>query len=101
MTADRTRNSKDRPLLMEASTVGVELAAYALKVRFEAMVRQAERGGITVVADADSVSVRFVPTASIRDGDDLRELGVSARVHNACGGSGSGVSDPITHGAKP
>lgn len=79
--------------------IHAELAAYALKVKLERLVAQAKRAGVVVVADADAVAIRLVPEVEIREGVDLRELGVTARVHNACGSS-SGGSDPSTHGVR-
>ncbi len=90
---------KDGLSFKAASTIGAELAAYAMKVKLEKMVKQAERNGVVVVVDVDAIAVRFIPASEMTEGADLRSLGVTARVHNACGGSSAGASHPVTHGA--
>ena len=80
---------KNGPSFKAASRIGTELAAYALKVKFEKMVAQAKRSGVIVAVDADSIAVRFIPEIDVEPGADLRNLGVTASVHNACGGGGA------------
>ena len=94
----RTRHPLMSPHDFEVDLRG-ELAAYAIKVQLEKLVARAKRAGVMVVADSDAVAIRLIPASAVREGVDLRELGVTARVHNACGGGSSRVGgDPITHG---
>lgn len=87
--------------MKKKSPIHAELAAYAMKVKLEKLVAQAKRAGVVIVVDADAVAIRLIPAIEIREGTDLRELGVTARVHNACGGGSSAIGNhPATHGAR-
>lgn len=54
--------------------------------RFRQLVKDASRVGLSLVADAACIAVRFIPTETARSSDDLRDLGVTVSVDDACGG---------------
>lgn len=58
---------------------------------FRKLVKRAHKEGMIVVADSDSVGVRFLLDKK-DEGDNLQEAGVLVRVDNACGGSRAGAS---------
>lgn len=94
----RTRHLLTSPHDFEVDLRG-ELAAYAIRVQLEKLVARAKRAGVLIVADSDAVAIRLIPVSAVREGVDLQDLGVTARVHNACGGGSSRVGgDPPPHG---
>lgn len=60
------------------------MTAPKLAARFRRLVSDARAEGVLVVADADAIAVRFVQTPV--DRSDLRHLGESVYVDDACGG---------------
>lgn len=77
------------------------LVAYTVKTKMEKLIRKAERAGVLVVADADALAIRLIPSTEVKEDDDLRKLGIVVKVHNACGGGVSSVgSHPATHGCS-
>jgi len=74
-------------------------AAFAIKASLEKLVRRATRSGVVMVADSDAMAIRLIPADEARNADDLRKLGITVGVHDACGGGTSAIgSHPITHG---
>lgn len=55
--------------------------------RFRRLVRDAEKAGLVLVADADAMAVRFIREEEYRDADDIRELGEAIDVGGGCGGA--------------
>lgn len=75
------------------------LATFAIKTSLEKLVRRAKRSGVVLVADADAMAIRLIPADGARAADDLRKLGTTVSLHDACGGGASAIGGhPITHG---
>lgn len=108
---DRTlaENARKRTVAVDTETdpklvgtVGQQLTSYALKVKFEKLVRAAVRAGLSVIVDSDAQAIKLIPTAVAGRAIDLRALDGfdTVTVHGACGGGSSGGGHPITHGGR-
>jgi len=52
--------------------------------KLRAIVAEAKRAGVALVADADAMGIRVMRTEDLR-GEDLREVGELVRLHGGCG----------------
>jgi hypothetical protein len=59
----------------------------ALYRRFVKLVADCRKADLCVVADvSDRGAIRLIPKDAIGDGEDIRDLGETLTVDNACGG---------------
>jgi antitoxin (DNA-binding transcriptional repressor) of toxin-antitoxin stability system len=80
VTAKQPPKTKTARMLLQNGAV------FALKTRLEQLIRRAKKYGVLVVADSDAVVIRLIPADEAKGAVDLRRLGTTVRVHDACGG---------------
>ena len=59
--------------------------------RFERLISDAKAVGLMVAVDCDAVAIRLIPTEEA-SADDIRSVGTTVPVHNACGSRPAKVS---------
>lgn len=75
--------------------------AHRFAQRLKRLRADAQRAGLALVVDADSMAIRVMENACLRDADDLRAEGERVSVDGACGGPGNKFHIAASYSTTP